>query len=140
MKLYFVVTKKGLCVFILVLIMVLGVLIKTRSAVIPYKDGSTHAKRVEYLKDLRLEVDENDFSSKETVIPADFDELYKKYNAIQRKAGFDLNFYKGKGVALYTYKTETHKQVSLLVCEGKIIGGDVSEISYGGEMTPLIKQ
>lgn len=140
MKLYFTATKKGLYVFVLTLIIMLGVLVSARSAQTPYLDGSTHAKRMEYIKGLNLEVNENDFSSKEIVIPADFGELYKKYNAIQRKAGFDLSFYKGKAVTLYTYKLEKNKRVGLLVSEGKIIGGDISEASYGGEIYPLTRQ
>ena len=52
-------------------------------------------------------------------------------------AGFDLSDYKGKKATLYIYPVYETTEVHLIVYEGVIIGGDISDIRYGEKMKPL---
>lgn len=74
-------------------------------------------------------------------IPAEFDEVYTRYNDIQAQSGFDLRPYRGKTVSRRTYAlrgADTDYAV-LLVANGKVIGGHLTNGEYGGEDQPLLK-
>lgn len=103
-------------------------------------DGSTNAQRVEYLESLGINVEASDVTFKQTVIPSDFSDVYKQYNKLQKKAGFDLSRYKGKPVKVYTYFLNDTTEVHLIVQNGCIIGGDIADIRLDGEMKPLLNQ
>ncbi len=71
---------------------------------------------------------------KDIIIPKQFNEVYTKYNEIQKKQGFDLEPYKGKAAVLYTYKITNYKDndnviANLLVYEDKLIGADLCDPS-----------
>lgn len=57
--------------------------------------------------------------------------MYNSYNQIQKNQGFDLTDYKGQKATLYTYTVTNYKGkgdyivADMLVCEGKLIGGDI---------------
>ena len=53
-------------------------------------DGSTNAKRINFISRLGYEVDENSVKSKDITIPMNFSDVYTEYNKLQKKAGFDL--------------------------------------------------
>lgn len=138
MKLFFLVTKKGLAAVLSAVIVLFILASWTVSLKLTAIDGSTHEKRAHYIKSLGYEINEKDITSKETVIPSEFGEVYSNYNKIQRQAGFDLSDYKGKNVTVYTYPLwENNKNLNLIVYEGKIIGGDVCDTAFDGEMKPL---
>ena len=75
-------------------------------------DGSTNEIRVQYLKGLKLEVDDSDVTSKDITIPQIFSKVYENYNNLQKKSGFDLSKYKGKPATVYTYKLAGTKKLS----------------------------
>jgi hypothetical protein len=103
-------------------------------------DGSTHAKRMVYINSLGVAVEEDKCSSKETVIPTEFQDVYTQYNKLQKAAGFDLAPFKGKSVTVYSYPVSgQEKNLTLIVCDGNIIGGDMAEIKLNGKMLPLRK-
>ena len=73
-------------------------------------------------------------------IPTEFSEIYEEYNEKQIKAGFNLKDYKGRQATLYSYPLEDFGEgvyISLIVCDGRIIGGDVSSVSANGFVLPL---
>ena len=125
MKLYGTITKKTLYIIITLLLAVLFIICRVRSSDMRIIDGSTHQKRIDYLNSQKLMVDENRFSSKEIIIPTEFDSLYKSYNSVQKKSGFDLSPYKGKNATLYSFSLGEEQCVELLLYNGNIIGGDV---------------
>lgn len=140
MKLFLTVTKKGLFVFLASVVVLFLSIMWIFSLKVSAIDGSTHAKRISYINSLGIAVDEDNFTSKETVIPTEFGEVYDEYNKLQKAAGFDLARYKGKGVTVYSYPVlKQDKNLTLIVCEGNIIGGDIAEISFSGKMLPLGK-
>jgi hypothetical protein len=139
MKLYFVFTRKNLAVILAVIIAVfilIGQFSSVKSAEI---DASTNAKRVLFLQGLGYEVDETATEIKDIVIPENFSAVYEKYNNLQKQAGFDLKNYRGKNAKVYSYslQNDTEKQIHLIVCEDRLIGGDVASLKLNGNMTGL---
>ena len=140
MKLFFTITKKRLFVLLVAVIILFSVAVWGSGLKVSYIDGSTHAKRMFYINSLNVEVSEEEFTSKKTVIPQKFGNVYVKYNNLQKEAGFDLSDYKGKNITVYSYPTaDGEKILTLLVHEGKIIGGDIAETKIDGEMKSLRK-
>lgn len=140
MKFFITLKRRHLAVILAVLIIGLLIFGQFFSAKASGIDGSTNAKRVEYIKSIGIEPDDTDVSSKEIVIPQSFSEVYKEYNRLQKKAGFDLSRYKGENAAVYTYGISgDDRQVHIIVCKDKIIGGDIADINVNGEMLPLKK-
>ena len=138
MKLFLTVTRKGLAVALAAVLIIFALLSVTASLKASAIDGSTHRKRMVYIKGLNISVDEDSFTYKKTVIPKEFGSVYNNYNKLQRKAGFDLSRFKGEEVTVYTYPVlGCEKNLTLIVCDGEIIGGDISEVSVNGEMLPL---
>ena len=140
MKLFLTVTKKGLFVFLALIVVVFLSIMWMFSLEVSSIDGSTHAKRISYINSFGIAVDEDNFTSKDTAIPTEFGEVYNEYNKLQKEAGFDLARFKGKGVTVYSYPVlKQDKNLTLIVCEGNIIGGDIAETSFSGKMLPLGK-
>ncbi len=89
--------------------------------------------RLEFFAGLGWEVDPESESEREVIIPETFDEIFESYNALQKKAGFDLEDYKGETVKKYTYKILNYPsaekddiiKADLLVLDGRVIGGDI---------------
>ncbi len=140
MKLFLTVTKKGLFIMLSAVVVLFLSAMWTFSLKVSAIDGSTHAKRMAYINSLGVVVDQNNFTSKETVIPSEFGDVYNEYNKLQKEVGFDLTRFKGKCVTVYSYPVlKQDKNLTLIVNEGNIIGGDIAETSLCGEMLPLGK-
>ena len=139
MKVFITLTKKKLCLIFAVTVIAIIITGQAMSLDLNKIDGSTNALRAAYIKSLDLSVDDSDVTFKKTLIPESFNDIYKKYNSIQRQAGFDLSQYKGKSVEVYTYSlfSPADYKVHLIVCDNVIIGGDVASVKLEGEMLPL---
>lgn len=101
--------------------------------------GDSSALREQFLRSFGYECDISSETEKQTVIPSEFDEVYSKYNDLQKSQGYDLSAYRGKTVKLYSvritnYDNEQNVYASLLVLDGKIIGGDVHSTELDGFM------
>ena len=73
------------------------------------------------------------------MIPAQFNDVYQNYNAMQQAQGFDLAPYAGEVVTQYKYKVtnypgETEVFATLLVYGRLIIGGDLACAEANGFM------
>ena len=140
MKLFFTITKKKLAIILCIVVMIFMGSIWVSSLRVSLPDGSTHAKRMVYISGLDLEVDQEGCISKATQIPEKFSDVYLNYNKLQKKGGFDLSEFKGKSVTIYSYPLKnSDKILTLIVCDGEIIGGDVAETKLGGKMTEIRK-
>lgn len=106
------------------------------------KNGGTEVLRLKYIAGLGIEVQTGDFKEKQVQIPLEFKAVYKNYNKLQEKAGYDLSNYKGVSATLYSYgaRNAAGYTVNLLVYRGRIIGGDFSSTALDGEMLPLDKK
>lgn len=81
-------------------------------------------------------------SCKTVTIPEEFGEVYERYNELQKSQGYDLSGYRSREAQVYTFpvisvrgehteNTEAH----VMVCDGKVIGGDISSPALDGGMT-----
>lgn len=104
--------------------------------------GEKNSDRVTFLVQCGLQVTDEPLSTRDVAIPKEFSKVYQNYNELNKKAGFDLTKIAGKTchqyvyrVTNYTSKQEVH--ATLLVCDGKIAGGDISTAALNGFMKPL---
>lgn len=134
---YITLTRKKLFAVFCVVLTAFFVLVQIASVQSAGIDLSTNAKRVEYISTLGIQLESDDYIKKEVIIPQTFGDVYSRYNAMQKQAGFDLTGFCGKKVAVYTYNCTDERVVNLMVYKNKLIGGDVAETSLGGNMTAL---
>ena len=134
---YITLTKKRL--FIILCAALSGLLIITQFFSVKAEaiTLSTNAQRVEFIESLGVTLENDEFNEKTVVIPEEFSDVYLRYNNLQKQAGFDLNGYRGKQIAVYTYRTNDGKCVNLMIYKERLIGGDISEVNVGGNMTSL---
>ena len=86
------------------------------------------------------DVETEPFEVVEIQIPKTFGKVYQRYNELLKKGGYDLSLYKGKKCTRYTYRIPSlNARANILVCGGKIIGGDISGITIDSIMIPLDK-
>ena len=132
-----------------VLLIIAGVwgLVRLNSRGDERPDGSTAEKRIEYIRSFGWEVSIAPTSIKEIRIPANFDDAYEQYNALQREQGFDLRKYRACYAYKYTYDILNYAEPSpvpicanLIVYEGRIIGADISSSEANGLVTVLAKK
>ena len=71
-------------------------------------------------------------------IPQEASTVFDRYNALQKQQGYDLSQYAGKTVMRYVYQIHNFPNATdpvyatVLVYQGKIIGGDVTDTSAQG--------
>lgn len=103
--------------------------------------ASTTEERVAFFSQFGYEISEDPLEVKEVVIPTEFDETYEEYNEIQKSQGLDLAKYKGKRVKMWSYAVRNYPgyettdgtiRGNILVYDGIVVGGDISNIELGG--------
>lgn len=101
--------------------------------------GNTNEDRLAFITSKGWQVSDENPETVDIIIPSEFDNIYEKYNVIQKQQGFDLTKYKGKKVSRYTYviknypaKQDSPVNINLLVYDEVIIGGDVCSTALGG--------
>lgn len=99
---------------------------------------STNDGRVKFLTDMGWEVTNSPVESSQVRIPKESDEVYERYNALQKSQGYDLSQYAGKTVMRYVYKINNFPgatepvYATLLVYKNQVIGGDVTNTAANG--------
>ena len=105
--------------------------------------AETADDRLKFISDLGWIVDEDPVEVRQIAIPQEFDDVYSNYNEIQLSQGYDLTKYAGRSAKRWTYiirnypdvsENEDYVRINLIVCDGKIIGGDVCSIKLDGFM------
>ena len=96
----------------------------------------------EFLKQFDIEIDKSTEQAVNIIIPSEFNQVYQNYNALQQSQGLDLNDYKGKEATRYTYKvtsstSDSNVSCNIIVCENKVIAGDLCTTALDGAMTAL---
>jgi len=106
---------------------------------------ATNDARVEFLKSLGWEVAASPVESGQVRIPEGTDEVFTRYNELQKSQGYDLTPYAGKTAARYVYQVKNYPgatdpvYVTLLIRKDQIIGGDITDTSPKGAIRPLGK-
>lgn len=93
--------------------------------------GETNEERVAFLTGFGWQVETEPSETREVMIPAEFNDVYQNYNAMQQAQGFDLAPYSGEVCTQYKYHVtnypgETEVYATLLVYGKLIIGGDLA--------------
>ncbi|MBQ9227827.1 MAG: DUF4830 domain-containing protein [Eubacterium sp.] len=102
---------------------------------------ATADERAAYIRSLGWEFDTEE--QREITIPEEWNDVYRQYNDIQKKQGFDLESYKGSTATIYTYSITNYEDndkviADLIVCDGKLIGADLCDpAAKGGFLTQL---
>lgn len=105
--------------------------------------AETADDRLKFISDHGWIVDEEPVEVRQIAIPQEFDDVYSNYNEIQLSQGYDLTKYAGRSAKRWTYiirnypdvsENEDYVRINLIVCDGKIIGGDVCSIKLDGFM------
>ena len=103
----------------------------------PVADASTDAGRREYLSALGYDTAAVSPEVREVLIPADPDDTWSAYNAIQLQAGTDMSPYRGRRVKLYTYTVSNYPGDGVVVAnvyvyKNRVIGGDIADTRQDG--------
>ena len=72
-------------------------------------------------------------------IPGEFDEVYTRYNELQKQAGLDLMPYRGLQAKQLTFELQNAavRYAVVLIKENRVIGGHLTDGEYGSELLPL---
>lgn len=102
--------------------------------------GETNEERIAFLQSFGWQTETGPAETREVMIPAQFDDVYQNYNAMQQAQGFDLAPYAGEIVTQFKYKItnypggETEVFATLLVYGRLIVGGDLACAEANGFM------
>lgn len=109
----------------------------------PEPTGMTsNEARVAYLNALGYVAQPEPLQTQEVTIPAEFNEVFTRYNELQQSQGFDLTPYAGKRAKRYVYRVEgengmeTH--ATLLIYKDTVIGADLSSTEGEGFLRALL--
>lgn len=103
-------------------------------------NASNETERRMFISQFGWETEEDPVQVREIVIPAEFSDVYIKYNEIQTAQGFDLTKHKGEKVKHWTYRVTNYPDTTdviyanLLIQDGKVIGGDICSTALDGFM------
>ena len=101
-------------------------------------------QRIDFLKQFGWEVEQEPVSIEEIVIPQQFNQVYERYNELQKTQGMDLTKYTGKTVKKVVYQITNYQRqdtivyATLLIYHDKVIGGDISSAQLDGFMYGFI--
>lgn len=132
---------------ILILVIALGTQGEQWAVVADLKyslSAADEQERIAFLGQFGWTVDEEPVEVEEIVIPTEFNDVYTNYNQIQLEQGLDLTAYAGKTCKRWVYHVLNYPRdgervlATLLVYDGKIIGGDISSTSLNGFMTGFL--
>ncbi len=104
------------------------------------KFGTFSAEQgADYLSGYGWKINEEKIHTEEITIPVNFSEVYERYNALQKKQGFDLTKYKGEKAVKYTFVITNYKgfdnvEAHILTVGKKVIGGDICSTELNGFM------
>lgn len=100
--------------------------------------GGTEEERQKFIRSFGWEVAEEPLTVMEVKIPEEFDSVYEEYNNLQKTQGMDLTKYQGKRCKKYQYSVlnypdrPEHVVCTLLVYDGRVVGGDISGVGEKG--------
>lgn len=102
--------------------------------------AATNDQRIAFFRQFGWEVDSEPVGVNDVKIPETFDDVYLAYNNIQQEQGLDLEPYRGLTCSQWIYNVtnfpeEESMRGTLLVYNGRVIGGDLSTPALDGFMT-----
>ena len=140
--------KAGAAVLIVLFIALAAVLVliaRAKSGKANIYTLKTEKDRQAFIAEMGWEADEEYTECKVVLIPEKWNDVYTRYNELQKEQGFDLEPYKGKTCEIYTYQIHNYEgcdeneevYIDLYICDGVLIGGDVCSWGLDGFMQGL---
>ena len=129
-----------------VLSIVLIFSLSERYSYVRYMSASSKAgdadERIAFISSFGWQIKEDPIDVRQVYIPKEFDDTYKAYNEIQLLQEYDLSDYKGLQVTKWVYRIINYPgyadkdcvQITLLVYNDYVIGGDVCSVELDGFM------
>ena len=96
--------------------------------------------RVAFLKGFGWEVTTSPVQSSQVRIPEKSNDVFTRYNELQKSQGYDLSQYAGKVVMRYVYQINNYPgatepvYATLLIYKNQIIGGDITNTAAKGHI------
>ncbi len=96
--------------------------------------------RVAFLKSFGWEVTTSPVESGQVRVPEQGNDVFNRYNELQKSQGYDLSAYAGKTVMRYVYQINNFPDATapvyatLLIYNNQVIGGDVTDTSAKGSI------
>ncbi len=106
-------------------------------------DYSTNTARLHFIENYGWIVEKNPYLIEKIKIPVSFKNAESEYNEIQKKAGFDLEHYKGAVCDRYSYRLLNHPKdkkyayINIFVYQKNIIAADVVSPALDGFITAI---
>ncbi len=106
----------------------------------------TNAERVEFLNEQGWIVHPDPISKEEVIVPSIYEGIYADYADLQKQQGFDLEKYQGSEVMVIKYQVLNYPNypenvtATMMICNDRLIGGDVSLETEDGFTEPLISE
>ena len=105
---------------------------------------STNAERVEFLNEQGWIVNPDPVSKETVIVPSVYEGIYADYAELQKQQGFDLEKYQGSEVTVIKYQVLNYPDfpeyvtATMMICNDRLIGSDVSLETEDGFIEPLI--
>ena len=101
---------------------------------------SNNDARVAFWKSFGWQVTTSPVESGQVRIPETGNEVFDRYNELQKSQGYDLSAYAGKTVMRYVYQINNYPDATapvyatLLIYKNQVIGGDVTNTAANGSI------
>ena len=111
----------------------------------PAANVTTNESRIAYLASCGWEVNPQPTETQEVLIPEEMNDVFLKYNELQRSQGFDLSRFAGQKVKRFVYSVTNYSgttepvYATLLIADGAVVGGDITLTAGTGQMHALRK-
>ena len=101
---------------------------------------SNNDARVAFLKGFGWEVTTSPIQSSQVRIPETGNDVFSRYNELQKSQGYDLSQYAGKVVMRYVYQINNYPgatepvYATLLIYKNQVVGGDITNTAAKGHI------
>lgn len=125
----------------LVVIVIIAVSAGSKKDTAQKPNADTNDARVRFLAEYGWDVNAEPVQVQSVVLPdAEENEVFARYNALQKSQGYDLSKYAGKKVQRFVYEILNYPDAdqpvyaTVFVSDGTVIGGDVTNTAPDGKM------
>lgn len=97
--------------------------------------------RIQFLESFGWQVVTSPAESCQVRIPSETNEIFERYNSLQKTMGYDLSEYAGKTVMRYVYKIKNYPgatepvYATILIAGNQVIGGDITDTAATGTIS-----
>ena len=105
-----------------------------------HQDLASNDGRIHFLKSFGWEVQNTPKESGQVLIPQESNEVFDRYNALQKCQNYDLSKFAGKKVMRYVYEVTNYPgatqpvYATVLVYKNQVVGGDITNTAPGGKI------